>query len=386
MNTRTIMHQWHQHIQSLCPQLHFYQCQNLALFSFAVALSQNCCLSRICAHVPSNAQPPSTKRRLLRFLGNARLDVPQICLQMASWLRRWNAPWCRLLLLLDETPWHNCWRVLKISVAWKRRAIPLCWLVFPLKKRHKTQPEAVFQLLSQAQEIIQTYAPQAQVEFLADRGFCWPQIVRWCQSNGWDYIIRAPSQTRFRSAATPHHPGIPVCQLVGRGEYWCGSGEIFKHSGWMASNIVVCWPERSGIKRQDVKEPWLLITSLRPTLHCVRHYKRRMWHEESFRDEKSHGFRWQESQVGVRCGAYERVERFLLILALAQMGLMALGFKAVTQEWRKKLGIQSRATRKQWSLFRHGWQFLQWLIMRTTPLPRKIKWKIEFQPTYICVT
>ena len=99
MSTKSIMNRWHQHLQIALPTLHAYQVQALAAFSFGAACARHCHLSRLAAHVPSAAQPHSTRRRLLRLLGNQRLEVNAVCQQMAAWLHRWNAPRARLPLL-----------------------------------------------------------------------------------------------------------------------------------------------------------------------------------------------------------------------------------------------------------------------------------------------
>jgi hypothetical protein len=383
MNTTLIMNRWQRWLQATLTDLHLYQIHSLALFSLAAARARHCHLSRLCAHAPSAAQPLSIRRRLLRLLGNEHLDVTAACRQMACWLQRWNAPSCRLLLLLDETPWHNQWRVLKVSVAWRRRALPLCWTVFPLRHRQaQPMPASVEALLQQAQQLVTHYAPQAQVVLLADRGFCWPPVVRWCQAQGWSYVLRAQHHTKLRyedesEDETGQLKAFKECALrelaPAPNHWWCGSGQVFKKAGWLTCNVVAAWP-------QGAPAAWLLVTNLPPTLHCCRWYARRVWQEESFRDEKSHGFCWQESQVGVRQQDTERVNRLLLLLALAQLWLMSLGAAARSATWRQCLGLCGRVARRRWSVFGWGWQFLQWLLHQPPHRLRRFPCQLCFAP------
>lgn len=364
MNTKIIMSRWEHHVQSILSDLHAYQCRALAAFSFAMAVAQRSHLSRISASVPCSAQPLSTKRRLLRLLGNKRLDVKVACQQMGFWLKGWNSPSCRLLILMDETPLANHWRVLKISVATRRRSVPLCWTVYPLSGRKQSLVYVVSRLLCQAHRIVQAYAPEAQVILLADRGFCWPQVIRSCQRKKWDYLLRAQSHTRFQDWSVKGE----LCErelkelAPNPGTWWCGQKLVFKKAGWMKSNVVALWPTRSGRHGKVCKEPWLLLTSLPPTVHCGRWYARRIWQEQSFRDEKSHGFQWQESQVGIRKQDAKRVDRLLLIMALAQLWLSTLGQAALSTTWKGKIGLNVKSTRKQWGLMRKGWHLLTWMI------------------------
>lgn len=364
MNTKIIMSRWVRYIQSTLTGLHAYQSRSLAIFSFGMAQSQRSHLSRICAYVPTSVQPLSTKRRLLRLLGNQRLDVKVACLQMGSWLKRWNSPSCRLLLLMDETPLANHWRVLKISVALRRRSVPLCWMVYPLSGRKQTLTYMVKILLCQAHKTVQAYAPEAKVTLLADRGFCWPQVIRSCHRKKWDYLLRAQGHTRFQDRSETGK--LMSCKLKElapcSGTWWCGEKLVFKKAGWIKSNVVALWPRRSGRHGKICKEPWLLLTSLPPSVQCGRWYARRIWQEESFRDEKSHGFQWQESQVGIRKKEESRVDHLLLVMALAQLWLSTLGQAALSPTWKGKLGLNSKANRKLWGLMRKGWILLIWMI------------------------
>lgn len=365
-----IMHSWQRHLQLCLAGLHAYQVQALAAFSLAAATARHCHLSRLAAHVPSPSQPHSTRRRLLRLLGNERLDVTTACAQLATWLHRWNAPTARLHLLLDETPLRNDLRVLKISVAYRRRALPLVWCCYPLSGRAQPMPATVLALMQQAHHLITQYAPQAQVVLLADRGLCWPQLMTQCQQWQWHYLLRAQSQTKWRhfshlrstSSGHPFNPSArsgTLAELAQQpGQWWCGRAQVFQKAGWLECNVIACWP-------QGAKEAWLLVSSLEPTLHVCRWYARRIWQEQSFRDEKSYGFNWQASQVRQP----RRVQRLLLILGLAQLWLMHLGQQARTPVWQSRLGLRGHCTRRLWSYFRTGWHLLLYALYNGLSVP-----------------
>jgi hypothetical protein len=333
------MHRWSASLQKMFHATHLYQVEALAAFSFAAARARHCHLSRLAAHVPLEAQPASELRRLHRFLGNSRLDVQAVCAQMAQWLGAWNRPTCRLTVLLDETPHSNQWRVIKVSVCYRRRALALAWRVDPLTQR--SQVQSVHQVLGQAADLVQQYAPQAQVVLLADRGLCWPSIMHFCRQNQWHFVLRAQSSTLFRyfdstSTSTSSSPEssperkTPLKQLVTQSRQWFkGEGIAFQKAGWLPVNVVGCW-------RPGSQEPWFLVTDLRPSLHLMRTYAHRMWHEQSFRDEKSHGFCWDQSRIKTAA----RMDRLLLILALAQLWLSWLGCCATDPHlpWRQTMG------------------------------------------------
>ncbi|BCM90244.1 hypothetical protein IAD21_02095 [Abditibacteriota bacterium] len=262
-----------------------------------------------------------------------RLNVEAVCDEMAAWLGRWNSSSAHLILLLDETPHHNLWRVVKVSVAYRKRALPLVWRTHALA--HRPHKERVTQVLEQVARLTARYCPHAQVTLLADRGLCWPLIIDLCQHNGWHFVLRAQRQIRFvpdplraRSASCQIRfvPDPPESALVPasnrtylslgtlvkeRGQFFCGRGRAFAHAGWRQVSVVACW-------RQGAAEPWIVVSDLPASLHLVRLYARRMWQEQSFRDEKSHGFCWHESHLP----SASAVHRLLLLVALAQLWLM----------------------------------------------------------------
>lgn len=357
MNHKSMLRAWQEYLRRCLEGVHLYQVQALAAFSQAVMCARHCHLSRVSASVPSAAQFHSTRRRLLRFLDNDRIDVEALCEQLGAWLKRWNCPKTRLLLLLDETPLRNDMRVLKISVAYRRRALPLLWCVYPLSHRAQPMPTTLETLLERAAHMVALHAPQAQVILLADRGLCWPQLIRWCHHHHWHYVLRAQGNTRIR--LTPHSSPQPLQTLVSQpGQWFCGQAEVFQKAGYIECNVMVCWPTRA-------QERWILVTSLPATLHVGRWYARRMWQEQSFRDEKSHGFCWHESHVH----SPERMNRLLLLLALAQLRLMRLGEEALSTQWTQLLGLSCRSTRRLWSCFRTGWHLLQYALVNSRPIP-----------------
>jgi hypothetical protein len=356
MNPKQIMHRWSRFVQTLLPHTHAYQGQGLATFSFGLACARHSHLSRVCAHVPTSVQPPSVLRRLKRLLHNPRLDVEALCDQMARWLGRWNHPGARLVLLLDETPHHNTWRVLKVSVCYKKRALPLVWRTDALAGRpHRAR---VLEVLHHAAALVARFCPQAQVVLLADRGLCWPALIDLCGHNGWHFLLRAQSHTRF-VAQGAQGAAQRMGELVkGPGQWWCGSGRAFAKAGWRGVNVVACW-------RCGAQDPWIVVSDLPASLHLVRWYARRMWQEQSFRDEKSHGFAWQESHLQ----SAQAVHRLLLLIALAHLWLMLLGTLALGPQWRGRLGLTSRQQRARYSVCRHGWILLSWCLHNHTLPP-----------------
>jgi hypothetical protein len=93
-------------------------------------------------------------------------------------------------------------------------------------------------------------------------------------------------------------------------------------------------------------EPWCLITNNRA---LSVHYALRNWQEQSFRDLKSGGWNWQQSQVWQP----DHAQVLLLVLALAYSWVLSLGTLVAHAEPAIQARIV-RGTRRLYSIFREG--------------------------------
>jgi len=86
--------------------------------------AQHCHSGKLAVAAPVEARPASLERRFERFLANDRIDPDSVWPQLArSVLRGWaGGP---IVLILDETPNHNDLRCMKITLAYRKRALPI---------------------------------------------------------------------------------------------------------------------------------------------------------------------------------------------------------------------------------------------------------------------
>jgi hypothetical protein len=230
--------------------------------------------------------------------------------------QRWLAPLA--LLLVDETTCGDRLHCLKVSLAYRKRALPLAWGCYQRRPRGG-QPALVRRLLVRAAAALPA---TIHIVVLADRGLAWPSIVDLCTAHGWSYLLRLQSQTRFRLADGTMQAVGQLCPRPGA-PAWCGTAEVFKKAGWRRCQVIAQWP-------RGRRDPWLLVTDQSACLGRWRQYARRMWIEESFRDEKSQGFDWEGSRVRVVAHA----ERLLAVVALAMLLVVSLGSWLIKRGYR----------------------------------------------------
>jgi len=184
------------------------------------------------------------------------------------------------------------------------------------------------------------------VVLLADRGLGWPLLVDFCREHDWHYVLRLQSQTKVRGSDGQERSARELAPRMG--PRWLGEAEVFKKAGWRGAQVVASW-------ERDRPQPWLLLVDQRASLRHCRTYAKRMWVEESFRDDKSSGFHWQQSQVNDPAPA----ARLLLVLALALVLASSQGSVVLKQGYRRKLDPHGR---RRLSIVQLGLRWLRYAV------------------------
>jgi hypothetical protein len=349
MSAAIIVRGWRQCLhEQLLPELHGHQAKALADLSFALALSGQCQSGHLALAVPGPAQPASAQRRCERFLANERVK-PRLGLW---WLaKHLFAPWAgrRIRLLLDETPKADALRVLKVSVAYRKRAVPVLAVCYRPGAPPLPLPWLIPWLLRRVRACL---PPGAVVTLLADRGLAWPAILDACAELGWHYLLRLQGGTKV---VLPDGREVTARELAGRiGGRWLGRARLFKKAGWRAASVLAYWP-------RGRPEPWLLVGDERACPRRFQTYGQRTWTEELFRDEKSQGLNWQKSRVVDPA----RAERLLLVLALAVLLAILVGVRVLKRGGRRRL---ETGRRRGLSVVQLGLRWLRYVVAHELPL------------------
>ncbi|HEV7688575.1 MAG TPA: transposase [Acidimicrobiia bacterium] len=345
-----ILRPWERTVKGqLLPDLHAHQAKALAAVSVGMARSGHCDSGRVSAAMPGAARAASARRRVERAVANGRVrpDRAQGDLARAVLGALAACPGRRLVLILDETPCGGRLNCLKVSVGYRRRAIPLAWECYPPDDPPVPMPKLIWRLLGRVARWLRAAAGAAgaavEVTLLADRGLSWPTVVDGCRHVGWHYVLRLQGSVRVRTAGGTERSARDLAPR--KGARWFGTGvAVFKKAGWRAANVVATWED-------PCKEPWLLVTDLPATFARCRGYCKRTWCEQLHRDEKSQGFNWQRSLV--RDPA--RARRLLLAVALATILAVCTGTWVLKRGLRRVL---ESTRRRKLSIFQLG---LRWL-------------------------
>ena len=137
MNQPTLVYQlpsvwasWRDTLRQQMPCLSLPRVKGLALFSLGLALSRAVYPGHCGRSLPDFGKADTLERRLQRFLAAANIDVPACQQALVRWVSRTLPLPRQMVLLVDETSLQEHLRVMCVSLAYRGRALPLCWEVY----------------------------------------------------------------------------------------------------------------------------------------------------------------------------------------------------------------------------------------------------------------
>jgi hypothetical protein len=279
-------------------------------------------------------------KRCWRFCANDRIETADA---MRGVLKRVLKKRKKKLLISFDWTDIKAFQTLVASIVFKGRSIPICWASC---KKHVYDGHRSRNAFEQSLLLVMRSMIPAQVKviLLADRGFGRTELARFCQTHGFSYVIRIQPNVHVRCASFtgklidyPVHKGI--CKLL--------RSVAYRSHHAVTQNIVIRWKRGLPAKRDEC---WFLMTDLGGGPACLSQlYGRRMTIEELFRDQKNKRNGW--SLRDTKITRPQRLDRLLLILAIAYLLLCGIGLIAIqtcrTGEW-------SSSTRNDCSVFTIG--------------------------------
>ena len=259
----------------------------------------------------------SIVRRFSRWLDNNRIQVeplygPLIQKALVGWVGK------RVYVALDTSMLWNTYCLIRLSVIYRGRAVPLGWRV--LKHGSATVSlEMDKELLDEAK----TRLPFAsEVVFLADRGFADTQLMSQLRQLGWHFRIRIKSNFWI-------HPSHLAAFQVGEIELQPGHMSCWQRV-WMTDKRF--GPVHLAVARPlGSDEYWYVISDEAAGLKTLEEYGLRFDIEENFLDDKSNGFQLESSLIR----SAQALERLCLVLAITTLYLVSVGTSVVKQGKRR---------------------------------------------------
>src|SRR5215211_4781512 len=378
MSRRETLQECCQGVEELLPDLPRPEQTALGTLVCGVVHAESAQLSRASAATPGEAQDRSKQRRAQRLVANERLDIPRAQRRLLERVLRGRRG--RIDLLLDATTngatAHQAGTVtLCLALRWHGRAVPLVWRTWVADAPGQHWAQAIPELCALVAEQL---PDTARVVLLADRGLGNVGLARTAQRLGWHYLFRVQRRTRVRlpdgtvreigSLVQAPTPGESDRARQARARQGCidgvavGAARRKRGATWESDWDAALPTNVVAIAGPTPDDPWLLLTDLPAAPARCREYRHRTQEEELFRDLKAFGWQWQDSRLRLP----DRVDRLLLVLALATLWIDALAQHVLRRGLRHLLEDRSRHC---YSRFQLGLRWLRRCLINGLPVP-----------------
>ena len=145
---------WKMRIRQLQPAERITRIRNFAWLIVGIHQSRSVYLSRIAGKIPGEAKLLSLTQRLSRLLANPAINVRNWYEPIArSWLESQASCLQQVRLVFDGNKVGFAHQLLIVSLAYRKRAIPIAWTWVKHVKGHST-PEAQLALLAYVRSLL----------------------------------------------------------------------------------------------------------------------------------------------------------------------------------------------------------------------------------------
>ena len=334
----------------------------LAAFSRGVIEARDCRLAAVADALGVLGQAESVERRLQRWLDNDHLQAETLQRAWARWVLRHvelaetaAADTVPVTLVVDETKLGAHLATMMVGLCYRQRCIPLAWQSYRANSASDYPADGQVALIQTLLARVADVLPLGMTVCVqADQGIgTSPALMRAVAALGrhWTYLFRIQGSSHVR---VDGEDDCEVRTLVARGERRTLSAPVFKGDGWqITATLHLIWDAA-------YDEAWYLVSN-DPTSQGAA-YAQRNWQEQTFRDLKSGGWKWDDSQVWQA----DHADRLILVLALAYSWVLSYG-TGVAQA-RPAPAPRGKRRYPRLSLFRRGLRAFKDAVRRALPL------------------
>jgi len=309
-------------------------------------------LTKWIQYVESRAKyAQSTQRRFAMWFYNNRIDVkslygPLIQKALAEWGNH------TLYLVLDTSRLFMDYCLVRISVVFRGRAVPVVWKVLE-HKSNTVKYEVYNDILNQSAMLLPV---NVRVVLLADRGFADTSLMKHIKSLGWHYRIRIKGNFLvYRKGEKFNLDEIML--LPGKAVFL--NNVYLTASKYGKVNLALAF-------HLDEKEKWYIVSDEAISTDTFVEYRLRFDIEENFLDDKSNGFQLESSEIR----SAEGLERLCMVIAVATLYLVSQGVEVVLKG--KRRWVDPHWFRGL-SYLKIGWRWIKAALFKGWRLCRRLR-------------
>ncbi len=340
---------WFRRIRELLPMERITRVHNLVWLMVGLALSRSVHLSKIAAKLPLRATLLSTVQRLTRLLQNGAFQVRPWYRPLVQPLLSEAARHGPIRLIADASKVSAHHRLLIVTLAYRKRALPLAWTWVNSAQGHS----GAFKQLALLDYVRRLLPQEAQVVLVGDCEFGAVALLRQLQAWHWQYALRQRENTNVCVSAQCHWQHF--ADLVSAKDEPCWYPHALLTLELLSTSLLAFW-------QSGQPQPWLLATNLPDARSALRAYRRRMWIEEMFGDWKGHGLDIEKT----RLHHLYRLSRLTFAVALWYLWLVTQGSRTIKAAQRR---LVDRKGRRDLSIFRIGLYMIDRRLALGQPCP-----------------
>ena len=300
--------------------------------------------------VVDNARYASSRqRRFLRWLHNPRVRPVKFYFPLLrAALQGWPLNKA-LYLALDTADLHNGYILIRLSLIYRGRAVPVAWRIM----RHNSTTVSYRDYRVLLYQALLILPPGHRVVLLADRGFVHAELIKFARKHNWGYRLRAKANTQVRLSDGRVASMAEICPPKGHAH--CYRDVQVLGEGIGPVHIALANPKSAK------EEPWYIISDEVTTVTTLDEYALRFDTEEEFLDDKSGGFEVESSELDDP----KAISRLFLVIAVATLHFTCTGAAVVKRKYRR--WIDSHWERGM-SYLKIGWGWLRQQHRRRWPV------------------
>ncbi len=188
-------------LQTLKSELRMYRqghVVTLAMMIAGIVMSRKAQLAVMSGEVPTAAKEKSIEMRMRRWVKHEKIEVEVTYMPFAQQILEAlaNAP---LVLAMDGSTIGRGCMVLMVGVIYRKRALPLAWVVYKGKKGHA--PAALH--VEVLRKVVPLIPEGAEVVLLGDGEYDSTEMVEWVQTHtDWSFVLRTAPNILVRKGQT----------------------------------------------------------------------------------------------------------------------------------------------------------------------------------------
>lgn len=307
-------------------------------------------IERLASSFPYPIKCESRRKKIQRFLTLPRLSLPLLWFPLikkiiSSQYKKGE----RLIITIDRTQWKDN-NISMASVIWKKRALPIYWLLLPKKGSSNFYEQVatirpILRLLKEYKLVV-----------IGDREYRSTALALWLTKKKIYFVLRLNKSTKIRPRYQKYQ-SLDSIDIKPGNKVLYPQVLVTEEKRKERFNVVVYW--RRKYKNKQLPYPWYLLTNLENKEEIIKIFASRGGIEAMFRDCKSGGYNLEGSQAN-----QERLTNLVLLIAIAYTASCLVGLKIRNtghQEYINRLKIEDK-NRPRHSYFWTGLYGTTWIL------------------------